>query len=280
MSGSKELYAMTSNDVPLYWSPILPSGSGPWPAVAILHAGGFKAGARGPINVAQDLAAAGFLALACDYRLAPPGHIVGQQAASDNGRFPEQTADVQAAIRAAREDLRCDGRVYVVGGSAGGSHAAYMATTGEQDDDQPDLAVCLSGVYDFANVAHLNTACIVDNETCFWKGVTNYCGCLKTDLTTLAAAAPITHITASTGPLFLLTSTSEASDLDIYDFVTMKSALDGAGIIESTSATAVASTYKQWTVTVPNDGQIYHAFDYWPQSKATIIAYLQGGAPA
>jgi len=43
-------------------------------------------------------------------------------------------------------------------------------------DDMPDLIVCLSGVYDFADLVHLQTPCVL-GETCFWEGFINYLGC-------------------------------------------------------------------------------------------------------
>ena len=73
----------------------------------------------------------------------------------DDGHYPEQTTDIQMAIRAARQDPRCNGLVYCVGGSAGASHSVYMAARGTPGDEMPDLIVCFSGPYDFADLSHL-----------------------------------------------------------------------------------------------------------------------------
>ena len=80
----------------------------------VLHPGGFKAGNAGPANVAQDMALAGFLGLAVEYRLAPPHDPMNpprhpfpgqnQVRPVDGGHYPEQTDDVQLAIRTARAD--------------------------------------------------------------------------------------------------------------------------------------------------------------------------------
>src|SRR5262249_50694162 len=158
----------------LYWTAYTPGDGQRHPAVLVLHAGGFRAGNADPSGVAQDLATAGFFALATEYRLPPPhielnshtgngaNHPVpGQDDVTpvDDGHYPEQTTDVQMAIRTARADNRCNGLVYIVGASAGGCHAAYMAATGVAGDDRPDLIVVFSGIYDLADPNFLGLDC-------------------------------------------------------------------------------------------------------------------------
>ena len=141
---SYEKYGTTSTGVDLYWTAYVPADGLRHPAVIVLHPGGFKSGGAGPDNVAEDLGNAGFLGLAVEYRLAPPHDpmdspthpVPGQNDVTpvDDGHYPEQTDDVQLAIRTARADPRCNGLVYCVGGSAGGSHSAFMAATGTAGD--------------------------------------------------------------------------------------------------------------------------------------------------
>src|SRR5207247_4929192 len=102
-------------------------------AVLVMHSGGFRTGDPGVSDAAQDLAAAGYLALAIEYRLAPPGRLAGQVSA---GHYPDQTNDVKLAVGAARTDSRCNGKVGAVGGSAGASHTAYVAATGNAGADR------------------------------------------------------------------------------------------------------------------------------------------------
>ena len=145
--GSLEKYATTSTGVDLYWTAFVPEDGMRHPAVLVLHPGGFKTGRAGPAIVAKNMSKAGFLGLATEYRLAPlhgpmnsPRHpVYGQDDVSpvDDGHYPEQTMDVQMAIRTARADPRCDGRVYCLGGSAEASPALYMAASGTAGDDRP-----------------------------------------------------------------------------------------------------------------------------------------------
>ena len=96
---TSEVYAIASDGTPLSWTVYAPPGEGPWPAVLVIHGGFFSGGDpedTGVTGCAQDLANAGFIAFAIDYRLAPPGSIPGQ---TSSGRFPEQYDDVHLAVR-------------------------------------------------------------------------------------------------------------------------------------------------------------------------------------
>ena len=115
------------------------------------------------MNAANDLAAAGFYVAIAAYPLAPPNYIEGQPDHIDpsSGRPPEQTDSVKAFIAAMRNDIvHCDGNVGVLGGSAGGGHAAFVAIDQTYDSAhwpfwdslvRPNFVACLSGVYDMAD---------------------------------------------------------------------------------------------------------------------------------
>ena len=127
------------------------AGKGPWPAVLVIHGGLFLGGdanESGRRHRRAGLAAAGYVAYAINYRLAPPGRIPGQRSI---GRFPDQYNDVHLAVQAARDDYRSNGKVGAVGGSAGATHAVWVAATGTAGQDRLDAAVGISGAYDFSD---------------------------------------------------------------------------------------------------------------------------------
>ncbi len=283
MNGQIQLYGTSTTGVDLRWTAYEPPGGGQHPAVIVLHPGGFKTGAAGPLYVAQDLAHAGFLALATEYRLAPPHaymntptHPAQSQNSfnpSDDGHYPEQTTDVQMAIRAARSDSRCDGRVYGVGGSAGASHVAYMMATGTPGDDQFDLGVCCSGVYKLNDQAHLAVN-YPPGETNFHDASMNYIGWPDTypiysppQLNALWTASPATYVHAGMPPIFFMVSSDDAGGVDTFQYDDFKTALSGVGITESFSAKPQPGTYKR--MIVPVTAQT-HAFKYW-KSSATVL---------
>ena len=176
-----EVYATASDGTSLHWDVYTPAGTGPWPAVLVIHGGRFKSGSQKSPNLescAQDLAVAGFVAFAIEYRLAPDSKLPGQVSL---GRFPDQTNDVTLAVRAARVDARCNGKVGVVGGSAGGYFAAFTAATGTIGQDRIDVGVSLSGPFDLADFTpDPNIAAFIDD-------VTNYVGVPSSDTESLLA---------------------------------------------------------------------------------------------
>jgi dienelactone hydrolase len=327
-SGSYEKYGTTSTGVDLYWTAYSPADRLRHPAVLVLHPGGYSAGVGGPRSVAQDLGNAGFLGLAVEYRLAPPhdamdspAHPVpGQNDVQpvDDGHYPEQTTDIQMAMRAARRDPRCDGRVYCIGGSAGGSHTAYMAATGTPGDDMPDLAVMLScGVSNLGDPVLLSYSCgpLPYGETCPHDAVMNYVGRTdhwpdfsSDDLAALTTASPHNYLHPGMPPLFILMSSEDSLGIPTSTGIAAWSYyLDGTlnthetnvsgGLIpglqalfppitESTSATPEAGTYKKAVVPVSVHS---HAFEYWdlpfdgvaghPTVATTVINWLQAGSP-
>ena len=69
-----EVYGTASDGTVLHWDVYTPDGVGPWPAVLVIHGGGFYKGsptsASESITCAQDLTAAGYIAFSIEYRLA------------------------------------------------------------------------------------------------------------------------------------------------------------------------------------------------------------------
>ena len=251
---TSEVYATASDGTPLTWTVFTPSGIGPWPAVLVIHGGFFVSGDSedaGVTGCAQDLASAGFIAFAIDYRLAPPGFIPGQ---SSSGRFPEQYDDVHLAVQAARNDTRSNGQVGAVGGSAGGTHAAWVAATGTTGDDRLDVAVCLSGSYDFSDFSP------DPNLDRFIATVTNYVGVPSTDTAALRAASPAWVLDATVAPLFLVESFDDMIPAAQLDDMVAKLNADGMTNYEAR--------------TIPGS---LHSFASWSQVKNDALAFLAAG---
>jgi acetyl esterase/lipase len=109
----------------------LPAGDGPAPVAVVLHGGFWRAayGVELARPLAADLAAAGWAAVAVEYRRVGAG-----------GGWPETVLDVAAALDAlpdlapGRLDL---GELVVIGHSAGGHLAAWAAGRGRLPDGAP-----------------------------------------------------------------------------------------------------------------------------------------------
>jgi acetyl esterase/lipase len=135
----------------------------------LVHGGGFSEGdpVGGAIEtIATHLVAEGYYVAIPTYRLAPWGLITNQvchDATHDpdglSGRPPEQSDDIKAEVIALRADTtHCNGKVGVVGGSAGGSWAVWTALDTHSSGNaypfwnaskRADCAVSLSGAYEF-----------------------------------------------------------------------------------------------------------------------------------
>lgn len=253
-----EFYANAADGTPLHWVVYAPAGNGLWPVVLVIHGGGFKGGAptSSPesVNCGRDLAAAGFLALSIEYRLAPEGFIAGQVS---DGRFPDQSDDVKLAVLAARNDPRCNGQVGALGGSAGGYHTAFAAVTGTLGQDRIDVGVSLSGAYDLTDFSPdpgLNA---------FIGNVTNYVGASQFETEALRAASPAYLADADTTPLLLVHT--EQDSMPFSQQADMTTALDAIGV----------TNYQ--AVTLPG---FAHAFANWPVIKGEAIAFLAAGFSA
>jgi len=262
--GNTETYATNVDGAGTYlrWDRYTPTFGGPtWPTVLVMHGGGYKTGSRGPYFVAQDLQAAGFLALAADYRLAPTHTTMPQQVdPPSDGRPPQQTTDMQTAIRAARADSQCNGQVAIVGFSAGASHGSWWSLIGT-GSDKPDALVGCSGVYDDDNSDLLSIPQDLSD-------ITNYInmahGNPAFDATAKAASPYWLTATGSMPPFLMFNSTAETIPVSVFNNMVAKMTALG-GTVESHLRTGTE-----------------HASDYWylsyggmfPTVKACTIDFL------
>lgn len=100
------------------------TGNGPFPAIACIHGGGFRAGSRQSYDgLCLRLAQQGYVAVTVSYRLAP------------KYQFPAAIHDVKAAVRWLRTNAKQykvdPARIGVTGGSAGGHLAQFLGVTAD-----------------------------------------------------------------------------------------------------------------------------------------------------
>lgn len=244
----------------LQWKEHLPDPAlfpSPRPFAILMHPGEFKGGgieAPNQRDAAIDLAKAGFIAVSITYRLAfltEDNRLPGQ---TTNGKWPQQTADCKIAVRAARADPRCNGKVVAVGGSAGATHAFSLASEDETTPywtpaDRVSAAVCLSGAYKFDERSpDPNLGTLIN-------AVTNYTG--TTDLAALLNVSPVTLVDATVKPVFLVSSLQDP--MPYQQFASMVARL-----------TALRVSFR-------SEGSINnaeHAFAHWPVVRDTAIPWL------
>jgi len=250
-----EVFGTAADGTVLHWVVYTPVTPGPWPAVLVIHGGGFNSGSPDSspdsVTCAQDLATAGYIAFSIEYRLAPPGLLPGQKT---DGRFPQQEDDVKLAVRTARADSRCNGKVGAVGGSAGGYHTAYVAATGTPGDDRIDVGVSLSGLYDASDFS--------PNQSLdyFTATVVNYFNVPATDVADLRAASPAWIADKTIAPLFFLNTLEDPMPYSQFsDFIVH---LDALGVTNYQTFARTGSA---------------HAFTNWVFVKDQALTFLANG---
>lgn len=124
----------------------VPEGEGPFPTVVLVHGGGWVAGDPSSMtDLAVYLTENGFLTVNTPYQLAV-----------DAASFPAAVDDVACAVRLAASLPESNGKVAVLGHSAGAHLSALVALTGELYGSAcphpysggPDALVGLAGPYD------------------------------------------------------------------------------------------------------------------------------------
>lgn len=129
----------------------VPDGSGPFPAVVLVHGGGWVTGRPGLIGPLADyLNENGFLTVNTSYTLAT----------QERPAFPDAVEDVACAVGYARSHPDSDGSVTVIGHSAGAHIGAIVALTGNDyvgdcpipGGGVPDRFVGLAAPYDVSRL--------------------------------------------------------------------------------------------------------------------------------
>ena len=257
-------------DTALRWRAFVPNDSEKHPAILVIHGGNFDSGDFDNLQTDQNLACAGFVVFDIEYRLAPPGKLLGQD--GDLGRYPEQTDDVATAIRAARNPApnsvafgRVNGKVGAVGGSAGASHAAYCAAAPTLGGDQLDAAVLLSVASDFHDPASLiDTRCAE-----FGEDVRNYVGCspgptCDSNGGLLDLASPYRRFTTSSSPVFIIVTNLDHMPPNQFTI-----------LVNTVAAVGVPNCQQLLITERPQaNGCTRHSFKLWPEVADDAIAFL------
>lgn len=125
----------------------VPDGDGPFPAVVLVHGGGWVTGSPQIMEpLADHLNDNGFLTFNTSYTLAT----------LERPAFPDAVEDVACAVRHASTHPDSDGSVAIIGHSAGAHIGALVALTGDDHTADcpapgtgvPDRFVGLAGPYD------------------------------------------------------------------------------------------------------------------------------------
>jgi acetyl esterase/lipase len=129
----------------------VPDGDGPFPAVVLVHGGGWVTGGPAILApLATHLEENGYLTVNTRYTLAT----------FERGAFPDAVDDVACAVRYAANHPDGDGTVAIVGHSAGAHIGALVALTGDAygadcqfpGSGLPERFVGLAGPYDVSRL--------------------------------------------------------------------------------------------------------------------------------
>ena len=217
-------------------------------------------------QASHDLQFAGFLVFQVETRLSPPGTLPGQ---TDSGVAPAQTDDLKRQILAAINDPQCNGIIYLVGGSAGGCLALWVAL---------DPASTVSG-WDETARAHIKAVVSLSGPTnfCDWSDDDNIPANKLTqfqdDLDEYVGLDDGTKCTDDMGsvlehasPYWLVTNgaTSNPPPIMLYttvgDHVPYYDADDMLSILHSQFPSLVV---EKWTMSYTYGSGYEHAFNYW-----------------
>jgi alpha-L-fucosidase 2 len=126
----------------------VPDGPGPFPAVILVHGGGFDEGSRSTNcrPLFEPLANAGFAWFSIDYRMAP------------EFRFPQANDDMNTAIRWVRANAakyHVDPRKIAIAGESAGGFLVNYAGTHETKDTAVAAVVDIYGPVDYEAIAVL-----------------------------------------------------------------------------------------------------------------------------
>ena len=223
-------------------------------------------------RASHDLQFAGFLVFQVETRLAPPGKLPGQTM-GDLGHAPEQTDDLKRQILAAINDPQCNGNIYLVGGSAGGTLVLWCAldpastVSGWDETARAHIkgVVSLSGPTDFcdwSDDSHIptNKLTLFENDLDNYVGLDDQTKCTDNMGSLLEHASPVCLVTngATSNPPPIMLYTTLGDHVPYYDATDMFQAL-------ATHYGITGHDFEEWTMTYTYGSGYEHAFHYWHQ---------------
>ena len=174
----------------------IPEGAGPFPAVIVVHGGGFTAGDKQTFvkPLFEPLTKGGFAWFTINYRLAP------------QYRFPAAVEDVERAVvwvRAHAGEYKADHRrIALVGESAGGHLVSFV---GAQNRVRVAAVVSFYGPHDFEARARERHEVSESTQAFLGVGELN-----AATLHLLREASPITYVHRGMPPFLLIHGTQDA----------------------------------------------------------------------
>ncbi len=185
-----------------------PAGDGPFPAVLIVHAGGWDSGSRQMERpFAQKLAGRGYVTVPVSYRLGAPG------------RFPAALHDLKAAVRWLRAHAAEHGidpnRIAIAGMSAGGQLAALVGATNglagfEGEIGDRAAASTVQAVVDIDGLVDFTAPELVAQQEKKASAPVRFLGGQLSEVpATWRAASPLTHVGPHSAPTLFINSTAE-----------------------------------------------------------------------
>ena len=173
----------------------IPTGSGPFPGVVVIHGGGWYKGAKEDMAaVAKTLAVNGFTAASISYRFAPE-HV-----------FPAQIHDSKAAVRWLRsnaEQFKVDPSKIGAFGYSAGAHLAMLlgVTTAADDLEGPAADESISSQVQAVVAGGTPADLLAFNENDTMK---DFLGGSKAAVPEVyRRASPITYVSRGDAPTFL-----------------------------------------------------------------------------
>ena len=176
-----------------------------FPAVLLIHGGGWKSGDKSMLNpMAAKIAESGFIAITVEYRLSP------------EAKFPAAIYDIKSAIKWLKKNSATynidTSKIALLGCSAGGTLAAFAGTTNSVYNSNDDnnlfssnvhAIIDVDGILDFTHPAESGKDTIPENPSAgkLWLG-SSY----KKNPQLWIDASPLTYIDAQTPPMLFINS--------------------------------------------------------------------------